>query len=437
VARLQEAEAELYAIAIDTPDGNGQTLREAADDVDGIFSATSGTEELEGLYQSIADRLASRYRLTFDPNRDTGGSVVVSVNANDAVATARTRLVGTEVADTAGNADRPARVLNVPADAQLGIVPTPDPGLLGQQMMLPLGIGAVFLALLVVGFLVVNPAMDVRLDAAAGADRLAGVNERMSGIADRLIARRDSEGELDKALDAAGLNLRPGEFTLMALVGVMFMTMAGWLIGGFGLSALFAMIASVGTLFYLNRRAEKRRKQFADQLTDTLGILIGSLRAGRGLPQAIELVSAEAPSPTSDQFRRILFETQVGRDMTESMMSVSERMKSPDFEWVARAVQINRELGGDLTEVLGNVAETIRDRRRIDRMVQALSAEGRASGWVLLALPFLMFGFLWWRTPDNVDLLLGTSLGRTLLAAALAGMVVGYFWIRRLVNIEY
>jgi len=118
-------------------------------------------------------------------------------------------------------------------------------------------------------------------------------------------------------------------------------------------------------------------------------------------------------------------------------MAVSERMKSPDFEWVARAVQINRELGGDLTEVLGNVAETIRDRRRIDRMVQALSAEGRASGWVLLALPFLMFGFLWWRTPDNLDLLLGTSLGRTLLAAALAGMVVGYFWIRRLVNIEY
>lgn len=118
-------------------------------------------------------------------------------------------------------------------------------------------------------------------------------------------------------------------------------------------------------------------------------------------------------------------------------MSVAYRMKSQDFEWVARAIAINRELGGDLTEVLRNVSNTIRERRRVARMVRALSAEGRASGWVLLALPVVMFFFLWWRTPENVGLLADTGLGRVMLGIAGLGMVVGYLWIRKLVDLKY
>ena len=112
-------------------------------------------------------------------------------------------------------------------------------------------------------------------------------------------------------------------------------------------------------------------------------------------------------------------------------------MASVDFGWVADAVDINREVGGDLTEVLDNVADTIRDRRAIDRQVRALSGEGRATAWVLLATPVVLFLLLSWRTPENVERFVSASVGRVLLAIALGGMLLGYIWVRRLVNIRY
>jgi tight adherence protein B len=281
------------------------------------------------------------------------------------------------------------------------------------------------------------PTTNVRLSAATGIDRAAGVNERLSSAADRFVASRDKEGELDAALDAAGLALRPGEFVLLSMVGVAVATLLGSLVGGAFLGIVFGLLAMAFLGVYLNLRIGRRRRMFADQLTDALGILAGSLRSGRGLPQAIDLAASEAPSPTAEQFQRVVFETRVGRDLTTSLLAVAHRMKSQDFEWVSRAVDINRELGGDLTELLDNVADTIRERRRVARQVRALSAEGRASGWVLLTLPFVMLLFLAWRNPDHAALLFTHPMGQTMSVGALISMFVGYVWIRMLVNVKY
>ncbi len=285
--------------------------------------------------------------------------------------------------------------------------------------------------------MMLTPAVDVRLEAASGADRVSGIGNRLSTAAERLVKRRDSSGRLDRALDAAGINLRPGEFVVGVAALIVVITLLTVLMAGV-FSGLFVALVGVAVVaVYLNGRAGRRRGKFADQLTDTLTIMTGSLRAGRGLPQAMELVAAEASSPTSDEFRRIVYETRVGRDMTDSMNEVAKRMQCQDFEWVARAVDINRELGGDLIEVLENVAETIRSRQRIGRMVKSLSAEGRASGWVMLSLPVLMFLFMLWRTPDSARLMLSHPMGQIMLLVASGGMVAGYFWIRKLVDLRY
>ncbi len=433
---LSDSGIGLYAIAIESPDADGAALAETVDAVGGNFAATTGVDELDALYLEVADRLVSRYQLDFEPERSGAGNLVVSVAAGDAIASARGEIgiidLGVEAA-----VERPAQVLNADDGSQLRPVEAPSPGIIGSANMLLVGLGAMLAALLLLGILMINPSVRVQMDTAAGADRVAGFNGRMTRAADNLISRRDREGELDKALDAAGLNVRPGEFILASLVIVVAATMLGAAVGGAAVGLVVAVVSSISVFVYLSARAGRRRSQFADQLTDTLGIMTGSLRAGRGLPQAIELVASEAPSPTSDQFRRIVFETRVGRDLTESMAGVGERMKSEDFQWVTRAVDINRQLGGDLTEVLDNVADTIRDRRRVARMVRSLSAEGRASGWVLLALPVLMFLFMSWRTPENISLLMAEPLGQMMLAIGLAGMVVGYFWIRKLVDLKY
>ncbi|MDH3300756.1 MAG: type II secretion system F family protein [Acidimicrobiia bacterium] len=432
---LAEAGSALYAVFIDSPSADGTELQAVVESVNGIYvAADSGN--LQTTYERIADRLAGRYQLTFARPNPRTARVTVSVVIDDTLAFAQVVLDGVQEAAVT-EPETPARVLNVPVESQLGAVPPPNPGVLGQPLMLPLGALAMFLAMILMGALIVNPAVDVRLEAATRADQVAGFKGRLSTAADQLVARRDQEGELNKALDAAGLHLRPGEFVLITAVIVVVLSLLGWLIGGLLLGTVVAGLASAGCLMYLNRRAEKQRGLFADQLTDTLGVMGGSLRAGRGLPQAIELVSKEAPSPTAEQFRRIAFEVQVGRDLTQSMMSVAERMKSQDFEWVARAVAINRELGGDLTELLDTIANTIRERRRISRMVKAISAEGRASGWVLLVLPFFVFAFSLWRTPDTANLMFTTSLGRVLVIIALTMMTIGYFWIRKIVNFKY
>ncbi len=435
IAALEESGSALYAVFIDSPSADGTELQAAVEELNGIYvAADSG--ELQTAYERIADRLAGRYQLTFPrPNQQTA-RVTVSVAVDNTLAFAQVVLEGVREA-AATTPEGPARVLNVPVESQLGVVPTPTPGLLGAPILLPLGALAMFIAMILMGALAVSPAIDVRLEAATRADQVAGVKGRLTSAADQLIERRDTEGELNKALDAAGLHLRPGEFVLITVVIAVVCTLAAWLVGGFWFGALAAGISAVGSLGYLNRRATKQRELFAEQLTDTLGILGGSLRAGRGFPQAIDLVAQEAPSPTAEQFRRVGFEVQVGRDMTDAMLSVAHRMKSKDFEWVAKAVDINRELGGDLTELLDTIADTIRERRRIARMVKAISAEGRASGWVLIILPFFVFAFAWWRMPENTSLMFTTAIGQAMLIGALVAMVVGHFWIRKLVNFNY
>lgn len=436
VDRLIEASAGLYSVAIESPDTDLEVLRETVAEVGGQFFATADIGELDSLYLDMAGRLSSRYRLRFVSYGEAERTIVVSVATGGAIATART-IVDEGVIGPRVSEPGPEQVLNIPADATLGAVAAPEPGVLGGALVLWVGLGAMFLALAVLALLMIAPANRVRLSPTVGADRVSGFNGRLSLAADRFIARRDGAGELDKALDAAGISLRPGEFVVVSTLIVVLLSMGASLLGGMVLGVVVAMLATVATLAYLSVRAGRRRAKFADQLTDTLSIVTGGLRAGRGLPQAIELVSTEAPSPTAEQFQRIVFEARVGRDMTESMMAVAERMKNQDLEWVTRAVDINRELGGDLTEMLDNVADTIRDRRRVARQVQSLSAEGRASGWVLLALPVVMFLFVWWRTPENAALMFNQPLGRMLLAGGVFGMAVGYFWIQKLVDLKY
>jgi tight adherence protein B len=184
----------------------------------------------------------------------------------------------------------------------------------------------------------------------------------------------------------------------------------------------------------LNFMAGRRRKRFSDQLSDTLQILSGTLRAGHGLAQGIDAVGREAESPTAEEFRRLTIETRLGRDFIEALSALADRIGSDDFQWIVQAIEIQRDVGGDLAEVLDTVAGTIRDRTRIRRQVSALSAEGRMSAWVLMILPFGLGGMMEVTNPDYVSPLFGSSTGYKLLAVAAVLLIVGGLWLRRIVR---
>ena len=440
VRKLDTGSTALYAVAIESPDTDLLALEETVNLVGGQFLATTDIGQLDSLYTDIAGRLANRYRLRFAPAQQGTRTVVVSVAAGSSVATARVTIGGGVGGQppAPGPIDRdPPPVLNIDEQPVLGAVVTPAAGWLSGPAMLGLGMGSMFAAFAIFGLIIVRPAAQVRFDTAAGVDRLGGISARLGDAADQLIARHDQGSLIDARLEAADVNMRPGEFVLAWLLAAV--------AAGLTLSALFglaagpvAVAASVaGGLLFLRVRANRRRSRFADQLTETLGVMAGSLRSGQSLPTSIELVSAEAPSPTAEEFHRIAFEVRVGRDLTESIRDAARRTASEDLEWVAQAVDINRELGGDLSEIMDNVAATIRERRTVARQIDALSAEGRATGWVLLAMPILLFLFSWWRTPDTVAMFMTEPIGRVLLIVAVTGMTVGHIWIRHLIKLKY
>ena len=189
-------------------------------------------------------------------------------------------------------------------------------------------------------------------------------------------------------------------------------------------------------LLVLNR-LQKRRAAFAEQLDGTLQLLAGSMRAGYGLMQSVNTVATEAAAPTAEEFGRIIVETRLGRDLVDSLTALADRMDSEDAHWVAQAIDIQRSVGGDLAQVLDTVSQTIRERNQIRRQVKALSAEGRFSAYILIALPFLIAGFMLLAVPDYLAPLVQTTAGKMALGAGAILMVVGVVWIRRLVRLWF
>ena len=444
VERLGRSGSALYAVAIESPESDLVVLESVVGAVGGQFLATEDFGQLEQLYGEIAGRLSNRYRIRFEPQTTDERTVVVSVGSAAGVATVRT-VVGqggpaVVPSDPGPGADlSPAPGAATEERGALGVVSQPALGWLGHPVLQWVGLFSIFAAICVgVWALSSRPSTGgIRLDAAAGADQLVGLNARIGHAADRFIAEHDQRRRFDSKLEAANISMRPGEFVLgwvvlSALAVIAFSTLLG-----LTMALLLVPLSAVAALTILNSRASRRQAAFADQLTETLSIMASSLRAGQSLPRAVELVAAEAPSPTADQFHRISFEVRVGRDLTDSIQDAAARMDNDDLAWLAEAVDIHRELGGDLTEILDNVSDTIRERRTVARQVKALSAEGRATGWVLLVMPLLLFLLTWWRTPRAVEVMVTEGLGRLLLALALAGMVVGHLWIRRLVKFAY
>ena len=183
-------------------------------------------------------------------------------------------------------------------------------------------------------------------------------------------------------------------------------------------------------------------EEFGNRTDDALHLMGGSLRSGFGLLQSIDVIAAESPSPTAEEFQRVKVEVQLGRDMDEALHGMAKRAADltvdlEDFEWVSEGIQIHREVGGDIAEIIDSVTATIRSRNQIRRRIRSLSAEGRISAIVLVVLPIALFVIISLVNPAYIGELTTSSLGRTLIMGAVVGMVVGIVWIKRIIRLEF
>jgi Flp pilus assembly protein TadB len=317
-----------------------------------------------------------------------------------------------------------------------------------NDIVLYTGVAAGLLALLLVVFLVIAPpAPRVPLERrrAPGAARpstLTKMTDHTLEAIEGAITRRRRAPFSSEDLEQANIRMRPPGFVLMIISAALVLALGGLLIAPGSLWSIplmvgFAALAPLGAKLLLKVRTGRRRAKFASQLDESLSLLAGGLRAGHSLLRAIDAAAQESEQPTSEEFARIVNETRIGRDLSDTLVNTANRMRSDDFHWVAQAIGINREVGGSLSQVLDQVAHTIRERNEIRRQVKGLAAEGKLSAWILILLPVGVFTFLILTQHNYLTGFFGSIWGILALVVAVILLIVGSVWMMVVVKVKF
>jgi tight adherence protein B len=437
----------LDVVALELDDEKARAaLNQLATAGDGEVVAADSAE-LSVLFRRFAGAIASQVQVSATlPTDRPGETVAVTVDAIAAGTPVTAEFAVTVPAQTVTNADGP--------------IPVASPeGLTLSQPWLLAALGAVFAGLAVLLGVALVATGTTRTPqnrlmrrlsfyslSGRGARRertvtvlgTSAVARNAVEFAGRVIERRDVESTLMRRLDTAGVPVRPAEWVVIHTaitfgVGLLLLLLTGGSLTGLVFGLLLGGLGPVGYLIVMESR---RKAAFTSQLPETLQLMAGSLAAGYSMPQAIDTVVREGQQPIADELNRTLVEARLGVPIEDALESVATRMQNQDFAWAVMAIKIQREVGGNLAEVLRTVAETLREREYLRRQVRALSAEGRFSALILAALPPLFALYLLFVRPDYLALLYTDPLGIAMVLVGLMLLGFGVLWMRKIVNIE-
>ena len=253
----------------------------------------------------------------------------------------------------------------------------------------------------------------------------------------RLIQKVHRSSSLDLKMLQAGLPILGSEFLIIELVvAIIGFVFAGLLTMQLPVAILaFLFMPLVGWML-IQMKIRKRRKDFVNQLGDMLSMVASALRAGFSFVQAVEIVSKEMAAPMSVEISKLIREINVGVPMETALEDINHRVECPEFELITTAVLIQRQVGGNLAQILDNISDTINERIRMKREVLALTAQGRMSAVVLALLPIALAAFLFSVNHDYFDPLLASPMGKVAIGIALLMELLGYLVIKRIVDID-
>lgn len=438
VKTAEDAGAAVFAVGLSTPATDVSALRTLARDTNGRY-APAETADLSSIYESLATELSNQFLVSYTSPSENGQEVSVSVSALGA-------------SDSALVITPRASGLPSPAPPQPVPVPVADP-LLGGPVGLITVLTLTFLAVftLMVMFLGAGArqrrertlARRVARSPGGAAARHESAEGAAAWLPEGLVAAAQRAAEaggfargLDARLERAGLPIRPGEFLAGGGLAVLLGLLVGAVFGKVLLMIFLAVLGAVLPNVFLSLRIQRRTGRFEAQLADILMLLASSLRAGHSFLQALDMVAQEMADPGGHEFSRVVAEVRLGRPVDEALNGVVDRIESEDLRWAVMAVNIQREVGGNLAEILDTVAETIRERETIRRQVRVLSAEGRLSAWILSILPFGFVFYLLVFRPEYLAFLFSDALGIAMVVGAGTLMLFGILWMRRMVKID-
>ena len=450
IKAARDADVKVFTVGLEVP-GRPQdqvALAELAEKTGGETVPTSAAN-LEALFGALGRNLASQYAVDMALPPGVGGEVdfQLTVRASGAVGEYHNDRFFIPVQAPATTIPVPAELPRAPALSRL----ESDQGRYVAAV-------CAFAALLLVCLLLFGPgsasarpyrALRQRLSpysltaaitddrtrpSAFGSSEWAG---RATAMAETLVRRGNLEETFLDRLEAAGLNMRVAEFVLISLGSAFIPPLLVLIVTrNLLISAVTVLLGTVGPFLWLAVLASRRQAKFDEQLPATLQLVSGALQAGHSLQQAVDTVVHEAGDPIAAEFQRVLTEARLGRPLEEAFEAMAKRTRSVDFEWTVMAIRLQRQVGGNLAEVLTTVSQTIRDRYSLKRQIRALSAEGRLSSLILSVLPVLLFAALLLFNPVFLRPLFTTTVGIMMMAGAAVLMMVGIFWLKKITDIK-
>ncbi len=244
------------------------------------------------------------------------------------------------------------------------------------------------------------------------------------------------EPRLERKLERAGVPMSPGEFVAINVSTVALAVILGLVLRSLTAGIVLVLVGAVGPSLFLNRKLHQRLDDMHRQLADVLMILASSMRAGHSFLQALDTVSKEVGAPSGPEFARVVTEIRLGRSPDDALTALAERVGTEEFRWAMMAVNVQREVGGNLAEVLDTLAQTVREREAVRRQIRVLSAEGRVSMWILTAIPPGICLYIARVNPSYMRLLWTTRLGWLMIVVAVVLMSVGFAVARKVVRID-
>jgi tight adherence protein B len=446
-AALRSAGAALFAVGVEN-EGFSE-LAEVAEGTGGSAAVADDPRGVGSLFTNVQETLRKQYVVTFASESTSTGAIPLQLTVGSDSST------GEYVSGS--NIEGAASLRPIAVEEPEGPFGLPAPDALRSPAGLALGLGLIALAGVVVAYSIgtsffgsegglrqaLRPYSD---DYVAAADDEDGKSQQLAQtpLLQRAVDATGSFAEqrgllvkVEGMLERANLPLRPAEalFFYLAgvvLVAVLFLGLAGNLLAGLIGAVIVALVPPAVVTFLANRR----RKRFESLLPDTLQLLSSTLRAGYSLMQGVEAVSQEVSEPMGRELRRVVTEARLGRPLEEALDGIANRMDSADFAWAVMAIRIQREVGGNLAELLVTVAETMTERERLRRDVNALTAEGKISAIVLGILPVGLGGFIYTANPGYMDPLFDKTIGKVMLIGSILLAVFGFYWMKKMIEID-
>ena len=433
-----------------------QTDQHALDSLAGAYKGgrslrVNQSAQLASAFTQVAQTISSQYVLTYVSSRQQPRDldIVVGVKVGSASAQDTSTVINTRTGE------KPASV--APGTEAHPYQSRAPIAAFASKVGYYIGIGGVFAAVLIfLGVLLYAPQKGKAAQVLQRGLRLysrgerkkikqpeegfltgTAVGRRAMELVDKVPKSEAFEARIQTLLERAAWPLRSTEFIVLQIAGAFVGALIGFgLFGRWWLGIVLLVGGAIVPRLVLAQRVAKREALFLSQLPDVLQLLSGSLQAGYGFMQAIDTVAKEATPPASTEFSRVLSEARLGMPVDEALNAMAERVGGEDFRWVVLAINIQRQVGGNLAALLGTVANTLREREMVRRQIKVLSAEGRLSAMILVALPFVLAGYISIVNPGYIGQLFKVTIGKVMVAGGVVLMGLGILWLRKIIKID-